>query len=140
MNKTHLTITTPTKKFFEKDVEIVTLKTTEGYIGLQANASPFFSNVEMGTIDINFQKSENHQKFLIGSGLVYADATKVNIITDDIIKFEDIDIERAQRDKEKAEQELAKATKSSLEDIRNIELKLKKALLKIDSYNQFIKK
>ncbi|MEE3928100.1 ATP synthase F1 subunit epsilon [Mycoplasmopsis ciconiae] len=133
MKKTvHLTILTPDAKFYEGDVSLVTLKAGNGYIGLQPNRAPFFSNIDVGFLTIENEKSPNYAKFTIGGGLVYADSSTINIITDDIIDFKNIDIARAKRDKEWAEKELLK-----YDNDKNVllELKLKKALSRIDAYN-----
>ncbi|ADE19433.1 ATP synthase F1 subunit epsilon [Mycoplasma crocodyli] len=137
-NKTHLTITTPTKVFYEGMVNIVTLKTPNGYIGLQANKSPFFSNIEIGNLYINSEKDKDFQRCAIGGGLVYADSQRVNIITDDIVYFKDIDLSRANRDKEWALEQMQIHQNSNSKF--SLEIKLKKALSKIEAYNEINKK
>ena len=47
MSTFKLTISTPYGLFYEKEVDIVTLKTSEGYIGLQKNRIPFISAIEI---------------------------------------------------------------------------------------------
>lgn len=136
--KVKLTITTPKEIFFQDEVDIVTLKTPEGYIGLQANRSPFFTNIEIGKLYINFKNSDNHKQCAVGGGLVYADAYKINIITDDILYVEQIDIEKAQKEKEYALEQLKKH--NDQETSIKFETKLKKALLKIEAYNSLNKK
>ncbi|EFF41473.1 ATP synthase F1 subunit epsilon [Mycoplasmopsis alligatoris] len=137
-NKTHLTITTPDKVFYSGLVDIVTLKTAEGYIGLQANKSPFFSNIEIGNLFINYEKDPEFIRCAIGGGLVYADAQNVNIITDDIIFSKDIDYNRAEKDKAWALEQIRLHDDSNLKF--GYEIKLKKALSRIDAYNQVNKK
>lgn len=51
-NTTHLIITVPSGIYYEGDVEIVTLKTATGYMGIQPNISPIFSSIEIGTLTI----------------------------------------------------------------------------------------
>ncbi|APJ38248.1 ATP synthase F1 subunit epsilon [Mycoplasmopsis pullorum] len=134
-NKVYLTITTPDKVFFEGKVKIVTLKTADGYIGLQPNRSPLFSNIEIGSLNINQSGDPDYQKFFIGGGLVYADAGQINIITDDVINYNDIDLHRAERDRNWALNELKNKKYSATDEMR-LELKLKKALSRIEAYHE----
>ncbi|WP_233262743.1 ATP synthase F1 subunit epsilon [Mycoplasma sp. NEAQ87857] len=137
MKKVHLTITVPNGTFYEGDVDIVTLKTAEGYIGLSASRTPLFSNIEIGHVIIGWEHDPSSIKCVIGGGLVYADQQKVNIITDDIINAKDIDVKRAERERDTIQAQLSH--KSNDSDISKLELKLKKALSRIDTYNQFNK-
>ncbi|WP_117275512.1 ATP synthase F1 subunit epsilon [Mycoplasmopsis edwardii] len=133
-NTTHLIITVPSGIYYEGDVEIVTLKTATGYMGIQPNISPIFSSIEIGTLTIGWNNSDNSEKYYIGGGLVYAENKKINIITDDIIKVSEIDILRAQKEKEELEKIISQSNKDNV-DITKLETKLKKTLYRIESYN-----
>lgn len=135
MKTINLVITTPMKEVYNGQVEIVTLKTSNGFIGLQANHAPFFSNIEPGKLEINSDKSKNYEKYLVGSGLVYCNGSEINVLTDDILLYNEIDIERARRDREHA-LELLKQGNHTPSDMAKVELKLKKAISKIDAYNE----
>lgn len=135
MAQTHLTITTPAKVFFSGDVDIVTLKIADGYIGILPNISPIFSSVETGRLTIGYEKDPNSIKCYIGSGILYADQNRINIITDDIIKASDIDLARAQNDLKMYQEELEKIKQNSSGDTMKLEVKLKKAISRIDVYN-----
>ncbi|UCU26809.1 ATP synthase F1 subunit epsilon [Mycoplasma anserisalpingitidis] len=135
MKTINLVITTPMKEVYNGQVEIVTLKTPNGFIGLQANHAPFFSNIEPGKLEINSDRSKNYEKYLVGSGLVYCNGSEINVLTDDILLYDEIDIERARRDREHA-LELLKQGNHTPSDMAKVELKLKKAISKIDAYNE----
>ncbi|WLP85880.1 F0F1 ATP synthase subunit epsilon [Mycoplasma seminis] len=138
-DKVYLTITVPSGIFYEGSVDIVTLKTASGYIGLQAGRTPLFSNVEMGNLTIGWENKPETIRCYIGGGLVYADATKINIITDDIINVKNIDVQRALRDRDRLIRQIEEALHNASVDKLKLETKLKKALLKIDAYNNFNK-
>ena len=90
MNKVHLKIMTPNGIFFEGDVEMVTVKTSAGYIGLQHGKSPFVASLEYAPIEI---KQEKHKIVsAISGGLVYANPESINIITDAIENKENINL------------------------------------------------
>ena len=117
-NTTHLKISTPKGIFFDGEVDIVTVKTTNGFIGVQKNRLPFISNIEISTMYINSKASNNEKICAIGGGLIYVERDYVDIFTDDIFFKEDLD--------EALIQNLILET----ETIRN-ELLLKKAVNKI---------
>lgn len=83
MNKIRLRILMPGGTFYDDDVCIVTLKTSEGYIGLQANKLPFISNIEISTLYIN-KIDKTNLCAAIGGGIVFAEKEYIDIFTDDI--------------------------------------------------------
>ena len=95
---------TPNGIFFEGDVELVTVKTSVGYIGLQHGKSPFVASLDHASIEI---KHEKHKKIsAISGGIVYANPESINIITDAIENKEKIDLARAKLAKKEAEARL----------------------------------
>ena len=85
---TKLIISTPKGIFYENHVYLVSLKTSQGYIGLQVNHMPFISNIEISSLYIYEQplNRENNEikKAAIGGGLVFAEKDYIDIFTDDI--------------------------------------------------------
>ncbi|RIV16648.1 ATP synthase F1 subunit epsilon [Mycoplasmopsis gallopavonis] len=132
-----LTITTPNGIFYEGTTEIVSLRTASGYIGLQSGRTPLFSSVETGSLIIGWENNPSSIKCFIGGGLVYADSNKINIITDDITDVRQIDLAQAERERDKIKQQLS--SKKDNIDISKLEIKLKKTLSRIETYNQFNK-
>lgn len=130
MAQTYLKITVPSGIYYEGWTDIVTLKTSSGYIGLQANKSPLFSNIEIGTLTIGWESNENSKKYYIGGGLVYANGSKIDIITDDILKLSEIDLEKQLAEKEALEKRIAQGNQDT-SDISKLETKLKRTLFKI---------
>ncbi|WP_426461591.1 ATP synthase F1 subunit epsilon [Mycoplasma hafezii] len=133
-----LTITTPDGVFYEGATDIVSLKTAAGYIGLQANRTPLFSSVEIGRLIIGWENDPDSIKCSIGGGIVYADSEKVNIITEDIINVNDIDVARAESEISQIKEQMSSSHHDNA-DLSRLELKLKKALARVDTYNQFHK-
>ena len=70
-NKTHLKIMTPQGIFFDKDIAIVTVKTTEGYIGLQHGKSPFVASLDIAEMTITAEQGGKKEECAIAGGLVY---------------------------------------------------------------------
>lgn len=130
---THLKISTPKGIFFDGDVDIVTVKTANGYIGIQRNRLPFISNIEISTMYINSKSSSDEKICAIGGGLIYVEREYVDIFTDDIIFKEDLNEELIRNLIIKTEKKLQEKL-SSAETIKN-ELLLKKAINKIATIN-----
>ena len=128
-NTTHLKISTPKGIFFDGEVDIVTVKTTNGFIGVQKNRLPFISNIEISTMYINSKASNNEKICAIGGGLIYVERDYVDIFTDDIFFKEELDEMLIQNLILETEKKM-KAKNSAAETIRN-ELLLKKAVNKI---------
>lgn len=126
---THLKISTPKGLFFDGEVDILTVKTANGYIGIQKNRLPFISNIEISVMYINSKASNNEKICAIGGGLIYVEREYVDIFTDDIIYKEDINELKIQALILKTEKKLE--TKISSSEILKNELLLKKAMNKI---------
>ncbi len=129
MNKTKLKILTPNGIFYEGDVDIVTLKTSEGYIGLQYNRVLFISSIEISSLYINVD-GNSKKVAAIGGGIVFVEKTYIDIFTDDIAWKEDLDKSEIQKIIEQAHAKIEQAKQDNVQ--RNkYELVLKKALNKL---------
>ncbi|MGL5204847.1 MAG: ATP synthase F1 subunit epsilon [Metamycoplasmataceae bacterium] len=131
---THLKISTPKGIFFDGDIDILTVKTAKGYIGIQKNRLPFISNIEISTMYINSKGSKNERVCAIGGGLIYVEREYVDIFTDDIVFKEDLNEKTIREEIDRTEQKLKQATCSEAETLRN-ELLLKKTLNKMTTLN-----
>ncbi len=130
---THLKISTPKGIFFDGEVDIITVKTAKGFIGIQKNRLPFISNIEISTMYINSKASNKEKICAIGGGLIYVEREYIDIFTDDIAYKEDLDEMLIQNLIMETEKKL-KAKISASETIRN-ELLLKKAANKMATIN-----
>ncbi|MBU4691017.1 FoF1 ATP synthase subunit delta/epsilon [Mycoplasma zalophi] len=82
-NLVFLTITTPYGKFLEQETDIITLKTTEGYIGLQANHIEFMGAIVESKLFVN--SLQNNQKtYYVNRGIVHSKGNRVDIIVNNI--------------------------------------------------------
>lgn len=102
-NKTHVKIMTPDGIFLEEELHLVSVKTTEGYIGLQHGKSPFVASLEIAEMSIYKEQNSKPQICAIAGGLVYVTPESVQIITDAIEYKEKIELARAEAEKRKAE-------------------------------------
>lgn len=135
---TKLRISTPNGLFYDGDIYMVTLKTSEGYIGLQYNHIPFISSIEISTIYICDDKNaplEKQKKAAIGGGIVFSEKTYIDIFTDDIQWVEKIVRSDVEKQIEIATKKLQDKNSDITERHKN-ELVLKKAFNRLSSLNK----
>ncbi|MCP4336692.1 MAG: ATP synthase F1 subunit epsilon [Mycoplasma sp.] len=125
-NRTHLKIITPKGIFYDEPVSIVTVKTTEGYIGIQTGRVPIVASIEISPLNIGTKGSPNYKDCAIAGGLLYADKNTVTIITDSVEEKSKIDIKKETRNKEMLEKKLK--SKLELVEIRKLKIALQKSI------------
>jgi F-type H+-transporting ATPase subunit epsilon len=104
-----LEIVTPEKTVFNGGVEEVTIPGVEGEFGVLMGHESLLSAVKFG--ELNFTKDNKKSYYAVNTGYTEVTAQKVTILVESCEKAEDIDVDRAKRAKERAEQNLAKLTK-----------------------------
>lgn len=130
MNRLYLKVVTPDKLFFEGEIDMLVARTIEGDVGILLNHSPLVTILDIGRLVI---KDGDERKIAACAG-GYIDVRNNNItVVSDACEWEDeIDINRAQRAKEKASKRLEdKGT-----DTFKAELALKKAINRINVGNK----
>ena len=128
-NKTTLRIITPHGLFWDKEVDIVTVKTTEGYMGLLHGKSPVVASLAVAELQINKKGSKEFVECAIAGGIVYVTPEKVEIITDAIEEKNKIDVARAEKAKKLAE--IALKHKGNASEHNVAEMALKRAMNRI---------
>jgi F-type H+-transporting ATPase subunit epsilon len=130
MAQIHLEVVTPTGPVVSEDVDIVTAPGVEGEFGVLANHAPFLSAIKTGTLVF---KQDKREKFLmVSSGFAEVSNNKVTVLVETAEFGHDIDVNRALRAKERAEERLAQA-QAHAEDLDRIraEVALQRAVARI---------
>ena len=130
MSTFKLTISTPYGLFYEKEVDIVTLKTSEGYIGLQKNRIPFISAIEISSLFIKVDGTTRIAA--IGGGIVFVEKDYIDIFTDDIQWKEHLNKSEIQAIIDEANQKLQALKNDNIEKYKT-ELTLKRAMNKLET-------
>mgnify|MGYP001774717102 FL=1 len=124
----NLQIISPTRVFFDEAVDMVEMKTTEGEIGVLAGHIPLTTILEPGVLriktDVNVREAALHD------GFVQIQKDKVTVLAESCEWPDEIDANRAEKAKERAERRLTSGSKEV--DMVRAELALKKALIRID--------
>jgi F-type H+-transporting ATPase subunit epsilon len=108
------------------ETNILNVRTSNGDIGVLANHMPIVAMLQismMSTIE-----SDGRHRYALAGGVLYFANNVATILTDAIERSDEIDIERAQRAKDRAEKEI----KDPNSDIKKAEVSLKRALNRIN--------
>ncbi len=129
MSKFMLEIVTPDRKFFEDEIEMVIVRGREGDLGILRDHTPLVTPLDIGRIKI--KQNGEFKEAAIAGGYVEIAKEKTTIITDSAEWPGEIDINRAQEAKKRAEERIHKKTHSEI-DIFRAEMALRKALNRIN--------
>lgn len=127
MAKLMLEIVTPDKMFYKDEAEMVIVRGSEGEMGILFDHEPFVTPLDIGTIRI-----KNNGQFKIAAlsqGYLQITEEKVVILSDTAEWPEEIDVERAEKARERAEKRLQQKTPDL--DILRAEIALKKAAARL---------
>jgi F-type H+-transporting ATPase subunit epsilon len=123
-----LEIVTPDKMVLNEMVDIVVATGTEGEFGVLHGHIPFLSTLQEG--ELRYRKAGNLHYMAVSGGFAEVLPDKVTILAEAAEMAREIDIDRAERARERAEKRLAEAKKDELEHIR-AEAALKRALIRL---------
>lgn len=126
--KFKLQIISPTRVFFDEEVDMAEMKTTEGEIGVLAGHIPLTAILEPGTLKIHQDNSVKEAALL--DGFVEIRTNKVTVLAEACEWPEEIDLNRAEEAKLRAERRIKSGEKEV--DMVRAEMALKKALTRID--------
>lgn len=118
----------PERVFFEGDVEMLEMRTTEGEIGVLADHIPLTAVIAPGILRI--MTGDTVKEASLNEGFVEILGDRVMILAESCEWPDEIDVARAQEAKTRAERRL-KGSDGEIDEIR-AELALRKALVRID--------
>jgi F-type H+-transporting ATPase subunit epsilon len=100
----NLEIVTPEKKVFDDMVDVVTVPTASGEVGILPNHAPLISSLKPGILSYSTKGST--EKMVIAGGFVEVNSNKVSILADVAERSDEIDSEAARNERELAERVL----------------------------------
>ncbi|GGE05226.1 ATP synthase epsilon chain [Marinithermofilum abyssi] len=128
MSTMQLDIVTPERTVYSEQVEMVIARAAEGDIGILPHHSPFVSPLKITAVRVK----KDGKEFLvaISGGFIEVRGDKVTILAETAELPQDIDVERAEAAKERAEKRLADKKKEDI-DFKRAQLALDKAINRI---------
>jgi F-type H+-transporting ATPase subunit epsilon len=124
----HCRVVTPEGLYREMDTPIINIETTDGQRGILPNHMPIVTMLKIGkmTTEENGQREE----YAVAGGLFYFRNNKAEIMTDAIENKRDIDVERAEAAKARAERRINSHNPNY--DLKRAEIALQKALNRLE--------
>lgn len=124
--KLHLQIITPYGIYLEKDVDFLSVVSSTSVLGILPNHSPLISDVLLGEIMIRNDGVEEY--FATSGGLLKISKEKTILLLDTIESESQIDIERAENSKKRAQTRLEDFKKGVDIDAARAEASLSRAV------------
>ncbi|MDO8947976.1 MAG: F0F1 ATP synthase subunit epsilon [Desulfocapsaceae bacterium] len=103
-----LEVVTPKGAIVSEDVDIVNAPGYGGDFGVLANHAPFLSTIRIGLL--TYDQGKKRENLMISGGFCEVSNNKITFLVESAEHGKQIDVDRAMRAKERAEQRLAKAT------------------------------
>ena len=130
MSVINLEIITPEKIIYKDIVDLITVQGTKGSFQILMDHAPLMSTIDTGILVL---KKENETLYFTSSnGTIEVLKNKVLILVDSLESIDDIDLERAERAKQRAEERLAKKNIEKI-DVARAEAALKRAINRISA-------
>jgi len=130
MNKLNLEILTPYGKYFSGEVDAIKVQSEDFLMEILPNHSQLVSSLVVSKMYIINGNRES--PYAIGSGVVRVNKGKTTLLLNSIEAKSEIDIERALKAKQRAEERLK--NKSNI-DVKRAQLALQRALVRIEIHN-----
>ena len=128
-----LQIVTPERELAEEEVDEVSIPGKEGYLGVLPGYAPLLTELQSGTLA--YRQDGNKHYVAIHSGFAEVLPDRVIVLADIAERAEDIDVERAERDRQQAEEYL-KAHSESDADVESTRAELHRATCRLETARQ----
>lgn len=131
MKTVAVSIVTPDGPVYDGEVEMVSTKSTSGELGVLPGHIPMVAPLDICAVRL--KKNNQTQLVAVSGGFLEVRPDKVTILAQAAEKAEDIDVERALRAKQRAEERLKmKEKKQANVDFKRAELALRRAINRIN--------
>ncbi len=124
----HLEVITPERRVYEDDVDMVIAPGAEGYLGILPHHAPLLTGLGPG--EFRVKKGGTEEVLAVFGGFMDVRGDRVVVLTDAAEPVEDIDLQRAQEARERAQKELAAGPPSAADEQR-ARAALQRALVRI---------
>ncbi|MBL8170507.1 MAG: F0F1 ATP synthase subunit epsilon [Acidobacteria bacterium] len=126
-DKLNLEVITPERLVLREAVDEVVIPGLGGELGILPEHTPLISQLQTGILV--YRKGAERQQMHVSGGFAEVGPDRVSVLSDVAEKPEEIDAERAQRARERAEKRLSSRGEDT--DFQRAELKLQRALIRI---------
>ena len=134
MAELNLEIITPEKPIFKDQIESVTIPGTLGGFQILKDHAPLISSFEIGIIKVKKASSETF--YTTAGGTVEVNHNNVLVLADSIEKISDINVDRAEEAKKRAEERLQKKHEDNIDEAR-AKAALNRALNRLNAVKKY---
>ncbi|MBO0860555.1 MAG: F0F1 ATP synthase subunit epsilon [Chloracidobacterium sp.] len=127
-DKLNLEVITPERLVLREQVDEVVAPAINGELGVLPEHTPLISQLKTGVL--TYRQGNQSRRMHVSGGFIEVAPDSVSVLSDVAEKPEEIDVDRAQRAKERAERRLA--SKEEDIDLNRAELKLQRAIVRIE--------
>jgi F-type H+-transporting ATPase subunit epsilon len=120
---------------FQGDVDMVVLPGAGGVMGILPHHSPVLTTLQYGVITVRGPKGE--QFFTVAGGVAEVQPESVSILADAAENVEEIDMQRAEAAKKRAEDLLQQGVPQDTDQYLSIQAALRRSTLRIDAVRRF---
>ncbi len=124
-----LEIVTPDRAIAHDEVDEVQIPGAEGYLGILPGHTPLLASLKVG--EMWYRRGQDRHYLSIAFGFAEVLPDRVTILAQMAERAEEIDIERAEEEKRRAEQELA--SRKSAADVEVARISMLKALARLQA-------
>jgi len=122
-----LTVVTPERALLNEQVDELQIPGAEGYLGVLPGHAPLFTELKVG--ELSYRKGTTWTSLVVAWGFAEVLPDQVRVLAETAERAHEIDLERAQRAKERAEQLLKKGGEDVNYD--RAQVALQRALIRI---------
>ncbi|MEJ2747862.1 MAG: F0F1 ATP synthase subunit epsilon [Anaerolineae bacterium] len=127
----HCDIVTQERSVFSGEVQYISLPGSEGRMGILPNHSAMLTTLGFGEVIVRNPEG-NEEYFAIGGGFAEVQPDKVVVLADSAEHAAEIDIERAEQARQRAEKYMAEGVPEDPERYAQIRASLQRAQIRID--------
>jgi len=120
---------------YEGEADMVKLPGTEGEMGILPNHAPLLTALKFGIITVRFQGQEEH--FTVAGGIAEIQPDIITILADAAENVEEIDVNRAEAARKRAEDILAKGVPADTDAYLAMEAALRRSNLRLDAARRY---
>lgn len=124
-------IVTQERTVFSQQVASVSLPGTEGRMGILPNHSALLTTLDFGDVWVRHTDGEE-EHFAIGGGYAEVQPDKVVILADSAEQAEEIDLERAEQARERAQQAMQEGVVDDPDRYAQLQASLMRAQIRLD--------
>ena len=122
---------------FKGEADIVVIPGMDGQMGILPKHAPVLTALDYGVITVRLKGVEEH--FTVADGIAEVLPDKITILADAAENVEEIDIERATRARERAEERLKQIMTSDTDRYLRVSSALKRSTLRLQAAQKYRK-